>query len=361
VLAQPQLIVRFMTVKSKQALNRGVMIGGAFILCMTGVAFTVGALSNAYFARNEAVVCDIQDKEALLDPGPKGDAVLKPVLPEASDEVKKRAKKFVAYRLPGEPESQPLRYILRTPGMKFEKTADGKRDVIRPGLISIARSIDAGTTMKGDVDKIIPKFVDSAFPRWFGVVFLLTLLAAAMSTLSSQFHTMGTAIGRDVVERLTRSEPGRSITITRLGIVVGLIVAVVLGKIVGDNIIALATAIFFGLCAAAFLPAFVGGLFWRRMTRTGAIASIVTGFLVSTLWLLFINGKTAGGVGICNALFDRPNLVPAGWSVTWTVVDPLFVALPISVLVAIAVSLLTRPMDKAYVDYCFGGPKPEAR
>lgn len=46
VLAQPQLIVRFMTVNSKQALNRAVAAGGFFILCMTGVAFTVGALSN---------------------------------------------------------------------------------------------------------------------------------------------------------------------------------------------------------------------------------------------------------------------------------------------------------------------------
>ena len=52
VLAQPQLVVRFMTVKSRRELNRAVIVGGIFILIMTGVAFTVGALSNAYFAEN---------------------------------------------------------------------------------------------------------------------------------------------------------------------------------------------------------------------------------------------------------------------------------------------------------------------
>ena len=55
VLAQPQLAVRFMTVKSKKELNRAVLVGGIFILIMTGVAFTVGSLSNVYFLQKEVV------------------------------------------------------------------------------------------------------------------------------------------------------------------------------------------------------------------------------------------------------------------------------------------------------------------
>ncbi|HOX55107.1 MAG TPA: sodium:solute symporter family protein, partial [Candidatus Omnitrophota bacterium] len=52
VLTQPQLAVRFMTVKSNKEINRGVAVGGLFILMMTGVAFIVGALSNVYFLNN---------------------------------------------------------------------------------------------------------------------------------------------------------------------------------------------------------------------------------------------------------------------------------------------------------------------
>ena len=48
VLSQPQLVVRFMTVKSNKELNRAVLIGGIFIFLMTGTAFVVGALSNVY-------------------------------------------------------------------------------------------------------------------------------------------------------------------------------------------------------------------------------------------------------------------------------------------------------------------------
>src|SRR3989339_1020430 len=56
VLAQPQLSVRFMTVKSNKELNRAVIIGGIFILMMTGVAFTVGALSNVYLVEKYKMI-----------------------------------------------------------------------------------------------------------------------------------------------------------------------------------------------------------------------------------------------------------------------------------------------------------------
>jgi len=49
VLAQPQLIVRFMTAKDNKSLNRAVPIGGFVILMLPGVAYTIGALTNVYF------------------------------------------------------------------------------------------------------------------------------------------------------------------------------------------------------------------------------------------------------------------------------------------------------------------------
>ncbi|MBM3712060.1 MAG: sodium:solute symporter family protein, partial [Actinobacteria bacterium] len=113
VLAQPQLAVRFMMVKGNQQLNRGVLIGGIFIIMMTGVAFIVGALSNVYF---------------------------------------------------------------------FNET----------GKIAVANVKD------GNVDLIIPTFINMVMPKWFVYLFMLTLLSAAMSTISSQFHVIGTSFGRDV-------------------------------------------------------------------------------------------------------------------------------------------------------------------
>jgi SSS family solute:Na+ symporter len=150
------------------------------------------------------------------------------------------------------------------------------------------------------------------------------------------------------------------VLVTRLGVVLGIVVSVALAQTLRGNIIAVATAIFFGLCASTFLPAFVAGMFWRRMNRAAAVASMIVGFSASLLWLLFVHARTAAGLGVSRALFGTDTVVPAGWSVTWTVVDPLVVALPLSALTAVVVALLTRPMDEAHVRYVFGGPKPGA-
>lgn len=48
-LAQPQLVVRFMTVDSTKKLNQGVVIGCVFLIVTVGVIYHVGALSNLYF------------------------------------------------------------------------------------------------------------------------------------------------------------------------------------------------------------------------------------------------------------------------------------------------------------------------
>lgn len=355
VLAQPQLIVRFMMVKSRQALSRGVVAGGIFIFFMTGVAFVVGALSNAYFAKQETIPCQIVEEQVRLDPGADGKGVLTRLAPDAAPEVVARAKAFIGYRLPSDRAEQPLNYLMRTPSVIVTRGANGAPDLIRPGMIAIARTVTLGTTLKGNSDTIIPRYINSAFPKWFGVLFLMTLLSAAMSTLSSQFHTMGTAIGRDIFEPMLGGNTARSVQITRIGIIVGLVAALILGKMVRGNIIALATAVFFGVCAASFLPAFVGGLFWRRMTRTGAAASILAGVMTSVFWMVFINAKTAMGLGICQTLFGKATLLSSACSPTWSVVDPLLVALPLSALVAVVVSLATRPMPCEHVAYVFGG------
>ncbi len=360
VLAQPQLIVRFMTVKSRQALSRGVAAGGVFIFFMTGVAFVVGALANAYFVQQEEIVCRVIEERALLDPGADGQGVLALVPPGAPADVVARAKPFVAYQLPGHRAEQPLLYLMRTPATQVTRGTEGAFDRIRPGMIAIGRTVTLGTTLRGNSDTLFPRYINSALPKWFGVLFLMTLLSAAMSTLSSQFHTMGTAIGRDIFAPATRVHARHAVQVTRLGIVVGLVAALILGKMVRGNIIALATAIFFGVCASAFLPAFVGGLFWRRMTRPAALASIVAGLAAYLFWTVCINAKTAVGLGLCQGVFGRPSLLSASFSPTWAVVDPLLVALPVSAAVALVVSLLTRRLPREHVDYVFGGDRKAA-
>jgi SSS family solute:Na+ symporter len=145
---------------------------------------------------------------------------------------------------------------------------------------------------------------------------------------------------------------GSSANITRVGIIIGIVYAVVISFYAREStFIARATAVFFGLCASAFLPAFLGGLYWKRMTRAGAIWSMFVGFLVTTHWLVFIKDKEASTIGVCSKLFGKTSLLLD--KPNWSEVDPLIVALPISILAAVIVSLVTTPPSREHIKKCF--------
>jgi len=275
VLAQPQLVVRFMTVKSDRELNRAIMVGGVFLLITVGVAYIVGALSNAYFLEH--------------------------------------------------PDFQTI-------------------------------TIKA---VKGKIGKVIPTYIKTALPNWFSLVFLLTLLSAAMSTLSSQFHAMGTSIGRDVFHKLSSKHKGDPSVfyITKGGIVLAISLAVFIAWALptffpeqGTAIIARGTALFFGVCAATFLPAFISAIYWKGATKKGVVASMLTGLSVSVFWLLFIHAKEAKAFGLSQLLFNKPYLIQ---SHPFPVMDPVVVALPISAIVLIIVSLFTERYREKHLHKCF--------
>lgn len=265
VLAQPQLAVRFMMVKSNRELNRAVPTGGIFILLMTGVAFIVGSLSNVFF---------------------------------------------------------------------FESS----------GQIA--------TVAAGGGDNVIPTFITQFMPGWFGVVFLIAMLSAAMSTLSSQAHTMGSSFSRDM---LKHKSDNKLVWLPKISIIASVIiitlVAYYLPKLNVPLIIAAGTALFFGLCAAAFLPMYIGALYFKKLSKAAAIAGMMTGSISSILWMLFIHNAESSKLMICKLIFGVDSL--AAGSIIASV-DPIFIALPLSAVVTVVVALLTKnKVDKQYIEKVF--------
>jgi SSS family solute:Na+ symporter len=268
VLAQPQLIVRFMTVKSNRDLNRAILPGGLFIFVVTGFIYTVGSLSNLYFI-NET------------------------------------------------------------------------------GQLSIE-------VAKGNIDLIIPEFINSAMPEWFVYLFMLALLSAGMSTLSSQFHAMGTSIGRDFIEQLYPKKKISSMLVTRIGIVAAILISIVIGYQLPISIVARGTAIFFGICAATFLPVYIAALYWKRVTKTAALWSMISGLLASMFALGFMHVKESEPLGICQALFGKPTLAT---EFPWMIIDPIMIAMPVSVLVLVVITMSTKKELEEHLAKCYKGIK----
>lgn len=219
------------------------------------------------------------------------------------------------------------------------------------GKISIAMA-------EGNFDKIIPIYIDTIMPGWFSGLFLVAMFAAAMSTMSSQYHVGGTSLSRDFLEQHVKiGNGGSSMKLNRLGVTVAVIATLIWAWVLPGSIIARATAFFFGLCAASFLPIYLLGLYWKGMTKTAAKVSMVGGFGVSMFWLLFIHLKEAKPIGLCEALTGKVTLVadatPMSWMWLMQWVDPNVVALPVSLALAVGVSLATRRIEQAHLDLCW--------
>ena len=272
VLAQPQLAVRFMTVKSDREINRAIPIGGIFILLMTGVAFVVGALSNVLFFNDS-------------------------------------------------------------------------------GQIAIEAAGKAG------IDGIIPTFLNTFTPSWFVTLFMVILMAAGMSTISSQFHAMGTAAGRDIIDT-SKSSNKKGMLVSRIGTLIAIILTVILSYVlpqVWNGAIAIATGLFFGLCGAAFLPMYVGALYSKKMTKTAAISGMATGFAASLIWMLLFHAKEASVFGLVSAITGGASTVLVD-NVIVANLDPLFIGLPVSIIVTILVQVFSKKkLTQDLVDQSFAG------
>jgi SSS family solute:Na+ symporter len=222
------------------------------------------------------------------------------------------------------------------------------------GKVSIAMVMEktASGVMKPNIDKIIPTYINLAMPPWFGYLFMITLLAAAMSTLSGQFHAIGTSVGRDLYQQAIAKgrHQERTVPFAKLGILVAFVLTMLLAFKLEPGIVAIATALFFGMCAAVFLPAYVSALFWKRASRAGVISGMLTGFSTWALWVVFMHEKESAALGICRKLFAVPSLVTGK---TWAMVDPILIGLPLAALVTVVVSLLTKPMPVELINRCF--------
>lgn len=175
-------------------------------------------------------------------------------------------------------------------------------DIPPAGLIAVVCIIvfDVGAVLTGmagralfpglaDPETIMPLMSAELFPALFTGLFLVVVLAAIMSTADSLLILASSAVVRDVVQKIYRpdlSERRLSIYGKATTVVLGLAAMLVaLGEV---GVIFWFVLFAWSGLAAAFVPVVLAGLFWKRTTLAGAIWGMVTGFVVTVGWVLFL-------------------------------------------------------------------------
>ncbi|MAE76840.1 MAG: sodium:solute symporter [Planctomycetes bacterium] len=133
-------------------------------------------------------------------------------------------------------------------------------------------------------ENVIPTLALKGVPTALGMLLVATMMAVIVSTADSFLLIPATNLTRDVYQRWIspHASQKRVILISRL-LVLGLgFVAFLLVNQFPTVLAAAYTA--YLIYGASITPALLAAFLWKRATRTGAVASILTGAVVTLLW-----------------------------------------------------------------------------
>ncbi len=137
-----------------------------------------------------------------------------------------------------------------------------------------------------DPETIFIVLSQTLFHPYIAGFLLAAILAAIMSTISSQLLVSSSSLTEDFYKTFFRREAGQGelVTIGRLATLAVAIVAVLLAMDSSSSILSLVGNAWAGF-GAAFGPVILLSLHWRGITRNGALAGVVTGAATVLIWL----------------------------------------------------------------------------
>jgi len=139
--------------------------------------------------------------------------------------------------------------------------------------------------VSGNPERVFIELSTLLFNPWVAGFLLSAILAAVMSTLSSQLLVCSSAVSEDFYKGFLRPKAGHKemVWVGRLSVLAVAILAIWLAADPDSRVLGLVSYAWAGF-GAAFGPVVVLSLFWKGTTRNGALAGMIVGALVVIGW-----------------------------------------------------------------------------
>ncbi|EAH6416887.1 sodium/proline symporter PutP [Campylobacter coli] len=152
------------------------------------------------------------------------------------------------------------------------------------GLLGIAYVHKFELTLQ-DPEKIFIVMSQLLFNPWIAGILLSAILAAIMSTASSQLLVSSSTIAEDFYKKIFREDAPSHIVLNlgKLGVLLVAVIAFLISTDKNSSVLSIVSYAWAGF-GASFGSVMLFSLFWSRMTRVGAILGMITGAVVVVLW-----------------------------------------------------------------------------
>ncbi|GLQ32113.1 sodium/proline symporter PutP [Litoribrevibacter albus] len=143
----------------------------------------------------------------------------------------------------------------------------------------------------GDNETVFMVMVDALFHPAIAGVLLAAILAAVMSTADSQLLVSSSALAEDFYKALFNKNATQEqlVNVGRIAVIVIAVIATFLAMDKDSKVLELVSYAWAGF-GAAFGPALIMSLYWKDMTKVGALAGIITGGVTVVLWKQLTGG-----------------------------------------------------------------------
>ncbi len=177
------------------------------------------------------------------------------------------------------------------------------------GLLGIAFVPAQGVTIK-DPETLFILMSQVLFHPLVGGFLLAAILAAIMSTISSQLLVTSSSLTEDFYKLIrqdkadTEKHEKEFVLVGRISVIIVALAAIAIAWTPNDTILNLVGNAWAGF-GAAFGPLMILSLYWKGLSRTGAISGMIAGALTVILWIVF-----AHPYGKFNDFFSLYEIVP---------------------------------------------------
>jgi len=200
-------------------------------------------------------------------------------------------------------------------GLSYVATAD-------PAILSavgIDVVVENGVQILDDPEKIFILFSQVLFNPVVAGILIAAIMSAIMSTIDSQLLVSSSAVAEDFYKAIFKRNATDTelVWVGRIATVVIALIAAIIAINPDATVLELVGYAWAGF-GASFGPIIVLSLFWKGITRNGALAGIIVGALTVIVWGDFLSG----------GIFDLYEIVPG------------FI---LNLIVAVVVSMMSKP------------------
>ena len=123
-------------------------------------------------------------------------------------------------------------------------------------------------------------------PPWISGILLAGILAAILSTANSQLIVVTSSVTEDIMHKAMgmKLTDRQLVRISRISILIfGAIGAIV--ALVSESLVYLVVSWAWAGIGCTLSPAILMTFFWKRYSSTGVIATILSGFIATVIWI----------------------------------------------------------------------------